>query len=461
MRFDPRHPTWAGSRRFVPRVFLQPLARFARTEASSGILLLVAAIVALAWANSEWSDSYVQLFEHTRVVISLGPVGIDETLGHFINDGLMAIFFFVVGLEIKRELTVGELRDRKSAALPAFAALGGMIVPAAIYLVITSGLGPEVAAGWAIPMATDIAFTLGVIALLGSRVPPAARIFILVLAIADDLGAIAVIAVFYTSDLAVGWLAIAMSGLLVIWVAQRAGIRSLAFYVPAAVFVWFATFESGVHATLAGVALGFLTPARSLYSAVEFESKGRGILDTYPIGHTVADEEKSDYEAELLAELARESIPPLHRMETRLVPWSSFLIVPLFALANAGVDLRGSNLSDMLLDRVALGVALGLLLGKTVGITVFSRFALSLGWGRLPAGTTWGHMVGLAMLAGIGFTVSLFITNLAFDHRELAGMARVGIMTGSLLSGIAGWLWLRRGQSAKARQNDESPGCGP
>ncbi|MDP9493728.1 MAG: Na+/H+ antiporter NhaA [Actinomycetota bacterium] len=443
MTFDPRHSTWASSGGFVPRTFVQPFARFASTEASSGVVLLVAALVALVWANSPWSDSYFQVFDETRLVFAVGPVEVNETLGHFINDGLMAVFFFVVGMEIKRELVVGELRDSKAAALPAFAALGGMAVPALIYLWITSGLGPEVAAGWGIPMATDIAFTLGVVALLGSRVPAAARVFILALAIADDLGAILVIALFYTSDLSPGWLALAVAGLAVVWGGQRAGVRSLVFYVPMAGLVWLATLESGIHATLAGVALGFLTPARSLYSADELEEKAREILDTYPMGDTPEDEEKSDHEAELLADLARESIPPLNRLENRLVPWSSFVIVPLFALANAGVAIRDTDLADMLLDRVALGVALGLVIGKFVGITFFSLLTVRLGWGRLPQGTTWRHIVGLALLAGIGFTVSLFITNLAFDNRVLADMARVGILAGSLISGLLGALLLR------------------
>jgi NhaA family Na+:H+ antiporter len=364
----------------------------------------------------------------------------------------MAVFFLVVGLEIKRELVIGELRDPRAAALPAFAAFGGMLFPALVYLGITAGLGPEVSAGWGIPMATDIAFTLGIVALLGSRVPPAAKVFILALAIADDLGAIIVIALFYTSDLASAWLVLAVAGLCAVWFGQRVGIRSLAFYVPVAMVVWFATLESGVHATLAGVALGFLTPARSLYSPHELESKAKEILDTYPLGETPEDEERSDHEAELLAGLARESIPPLNRLENRLVPWSSFLIVPVFALSNAGVDLRDTDLTDLLLDRVALGVALGLLVGKALGITVFSRLVVRLGWGRLPTSTTWSHISGLALLAGIGFTVSLFITNLAFDDRELADVARIGILAGSLASGIIGSFVLSR---IRTQETDE------
>lgn len=444
MRFDDRHVSWASSERFVPRTFVRPFVRFTRIEAASGIVLLAAAAMSLVWANSPWSDSYQQLFEETRVMLGLGPLQLDETLGHFINDGLMAIFFFVVGLEIKRELVVGDLRDPKAAALPVVAAVGGMVAPALIYVAFTAGVGAEVVGGWAIPMATDIAFVLGVVALLGSRVPPGAKLFVLALAIADDIGAIAVIAIFYTSDLSSGWLAAAVVGLAVVWVSQKVGVRSLAFYAPMAAAVWFATLESGVHATLAGVALGLMTPARSLYAAAELERKAADILDTYPVGDATEDEEKSDYEAELLAEIATESIAPLNRLENKLLPWSSYVIVPLFALANAGVDLRGVDMSEILLDRVALGVALGLLVGKAVGISTFTWLAVRLGWGKLPGGTNWGHVIGLATLAGIGFTVSLFITNLAFADQELADVAKVGIFAGSFLSGVIGSLLLRR-----------------
>lgn len=443
MRIDDRHATWAGSERFVPRAFVRPFVRFTRVEAASGIVLLAAAALALVWANSPWPESYVRVFEQTRVVLALGPLHLDESLAHFINDGLMAVFFFVVGLEIKRELVVGDLRDPKAAALPVVAAVGGMLVPAAVYVAFTAGLGAAALSGWAIPMAIDIAFVVGVVAILGSRVPPGAKLFVLALAIADDLGAIAVIAIFYTSDLSFRWLGVATAGFAVVWFSQRAGVRSLAFYVPMAVTVWFATLESGVHATLAGVALGFMTPARSLYSATELEAKVTGILNTYRLEQGTEDEEESDYEAELLAEIATESIAPLNRLEHKLLPWSSYVIVPLFALANAGVDL-GADLTEVLLDRVALGVAVGLLVGKTIGISTFTWLAVRLGWGKLPRHTNWGHIVGLAALAGIGFTVSLFITNLAFTDRDLADVAKVGIFAGSLLSGIVGSLLLRR-----------------
>ena len=455
MRPDSRHPTWASSDRFVPRIFIRSFVRFTQVEASSGLVLLAATALALIWANSPWSDSYSQLFE-TSLVLDLGPVNLDETVGHLINEGLMAVFFFVVGLEIKRELVVGELSDPRAAALPVVAAVGGMALPALIFLTITAGLGPEVTSGWAIPMATDIAFAVGVVALLGSRVPPAAKLFLLALAIADDLGAIGVIALFFTSDLDLGWLAVAISGLAIIWLSQRVGVRSMAFYVPAALAFWFATLESGVHATLAGVALGFLTPARPLYASREFEAKAKTVLNTYPLGESPEDQERSDYEAELLAEIATESIAPLTRLEHKLQPWSSYLIVPLFALANAGVDFRQSDLSEVLLNPLALGVIFGLLVGKTLGITAFAWVAVRFGGAQLPRGAGWSHVVGLAALAGIGFTVSLFITNLALVDRELADVARIGIFAGSLLSGIVGSLLLLRVKVSGEARLDET-----
>jgi NhaA family Na+:H+ antiporter len=458
MALDDRHPTWATSNRFMPRTFVRPLLRFTEAEAASGILLLVAAAVALIWANSPWSESYLELFQQTRLELAFGPVHLDESLGQLINDGLMVIFFFVVGLEIKRELVLGDLRDPKAAALPVIAALGGMVVPAIIYTSVTISLGPEAVGGWGVPMATDIAFVVGVVALLGDRVPPGAKLFILAVAIADDIGAIIVIALFYSSSLSLGWLIAASLGLLFIWGAQRARIRSLAFYLPVAVAVWYATLESGVHATLSGVVIGFLTPARALYSTTEFETKARMILDSFPIGSTVRDEEKADYEAAVLTEIATESIAPLNRLEMRLLPWSSFVIVPLFALANAGVHFSAGGVATPDLARVAVGVATALFVGKTVGITLFSWLAVRTGVGRLPAGTGWAHVVGLAATAGIGFTVALFVTSLAFSAEKLADAAKVGIFAGSVVSGIVGAtiLWRLRPVVLESGAMDET-----
>lgn len=294
-------------------------------------------------------------------------------------------------------------------------------------------------------MATDIAFAIGVVSLLGTKVPSGAKLFLLAVAIADDIGAIAVIALFYTDELNGGYLAAAIAGLVVMWIAARINIRALWFYVPLALVIWFFTLESGVHATLAGVAIGFLTPARPHYTPEEMDSRARAILDQYPT--EVAshhDQEHVDHEALLLADIARESVSPLNRAEHYLVGWSSFLIVPLFALANAGVDFRDVSIGDALTSSVALGVSLGLVLGKLIGISGFTFAAVRLGLGRLPPGTSWGHVVGLASIAGIGFTVSLFVTSLAFSSPGLTDFAKVGIFAGSLVAGVIGVLILRR-----------------
>jgi NhaA family Na+:H+ antiporter len=297
-------------------------------------------------------------------------------------------------------------------------------------------------------MATDIAFSLGVLSLLGKRVPSAAKIFLLALAIVDDLGGILVIAVFYTDELSMGWLAAGLIGLVLVWAASRGGIRSHVFYLPAAFAIWYFFLESGVHATLAGVALGFLTPARPMYGVGEFDRKARQILDTYPAtADTDEAREHADHEALLLADISRESVAPLIRSEHRLAIWSSFLIIPVFALVNAGVRFEGS-IVDALLSRPALGVTLGLVVGKTLGITAFSWVAVKSGLAKLPTNTTWRHLTGVAAIAGIGFTVALFITALAFADPILADDAKVGIFAGSILSALIGVAILVTGKPA-------------
>ena len=349
----------------------------------------------------------------------------------------MAIFFFVVALEIKRELVLGELRDRRTAMLPAIAALGGMVVPALIYVAINFGSDTGAVHGWGIPMATDIAFAIGVVALLGSRVPTAGRLFLLSLAIVDDIGAIVVIAIFYTDDLDMGYLALALAMLGLVWLASRVGIRSLAFYVPSALIAWFFMLESGVHATLAGVALGLLTPAQPMYPPQELDMKVRAVIDQLPDDGGAETVEHLEHEAMLVSEIARESVSPLTRVETRLVGWSSFVVVPLFALANAGVDVRGISISEAVISPVGLGVILGLVVGKTVGISLFT-LGPSSRHGHLPHGITRRHLVGLAAVGGIGFTVSLFITGLAFDDPALVDMAKIGVFVGSTVAGLVG-----------------------
>ncbi|MGH3668381.1 MAG: Na+/H+ antiporter NhaA, partial [Acidimicrobiia bacterium] len=374
----------------------------------------------------------------TPLTMRLGDFGLTESLHFWINEGLMTIFFFVVGLEIKYERVNGDLRDPRTAALPIVAALGGMVVPAVIYLAFNPP-GSDGTAGWGIPMATDIAFAVGVLAILGSRIPSGARLFLLTLAIVDDIGAISVIAIFYTDDLRLGYLALAIGGLVMAGVATRVGIRSLAFYVPLGVIVWFFTFESGVHATLAGVALGFLTPARPMYPADEFDRRARAILDSFPDEpDTPEGREHADHEALLLSDISSEAVSPLSRLEYRLQTWSSFVVIPLFALANAGIDFRDIDIGAALTSTIALGVIGGLVLGKTIGISLLSFITVKTGLGRLPEGTTWQHILGLSVVGGIGFTVSLFIASLAFGDPALNELAKVGILAGSLLAGLLG-----------------------
>ncbi len=435
------HLTWVDSERWLPSRFVRPLIRFIHIESAGGVVLLVAAVVALLWANAPFGESYEHFWE-THFEFSFSGIHLNESLRELVNDGLMAIFFFVVGLEIKRELVTGDLRDPKAAALPVIAALGGMVVPALLYISF-NGAG-EASQGWGIPMATDIAFSVGVVSLLGRRVPVGAKLFLLALAIVDDIGAIAVIAIFYTDALLLGYLGAAIGGLVAVSVANRVGIRSMVFYVPVAVATWYCLLESGVHATLAGVALGMLTPVRSMYTDRDFHQRTTRILRRYDFDSAAPRAaERVDQDAMEVSMIARESVSPLRRLETSLHPWSSFVIVPIFALANAGVRFAGVDLGEAVTHPVSLGVIVGLFVGKLVGISVFSWFAVKLRLGVLPRFTGWVHIVGLAAIAGIGFTVSLFITGLAFDSAVLADRAKIGIFIGSFASGVVGYLILR------------------
>ena len=443
---DQIHETWVDSNRIVPKRFIRPVLQFTKIEAAGGMVLLIAAMIAVIWANSSWYESYFELFD-THISFDFALFHVDESLKHFINDGLMAVFFFVVGLEIKRELVVGELNSAKKASLPAMAALGGMVVPAGIFVAIIIATGTEGALhGWGIPMATDIAFSVGVVALLGSRISVSAKLFLLALAIVDDIGAIAVIAIFYTDDLNLIQLGIGIAGLAAIWLARRAGIVSLLFYVPVALVIWYFFLESGVHATIAGVALGLLTPVKSKYTNEEFRQKAVAVLDRWNINRASPDSEaRLDQDALELAAVAKASVSPLDRLEHALHPWSSFVIVPLFALANAGVRFVGSDASmaEQVFSPVAMAVALGLLIGKPVGITLATWIGLKLNLGELPPRTTLTTVAGLGSLAGIGFTVSLFVTELAFKEPLLADEAKLGIFIGSGIAGIIGFLVLR------------------
>ncbi|MDQ3944645.1 MAG: Na+/H+ antiporter NhaA [Actinomycetota bacterium] len=418
--------TWIDSERLLARSLGRAVRQFIQLEAAGGIALLAATVAALVWANSPWSDGYHTLWS-TPVIVEAGPLHFDESLRAVVNDALMTLFFFVVGLEIKRELVAGELRDPRSVGLPVLAALGGMVVPAAIYGALNAG-GPG-SAGWGVPMATDIAFALGIVALLGDRVPAPLKVFLLTLAIVDDIGAILVIAAFYSAGLSWPWLGAAAGGL-----AAVAGLRRLrVWYVPVyaviGAAVWFATHESGIHATIAGVALGLLTPARPLQP----QGAGQEVARVVGSRPTAA-------EAKAAGFVVKEEVPVTERLENALHPWTSFVVVPLFALANAGVTVSAGAVGDTLTSAVGGGIILGLVIGKLVGVAAASWIAVRLGLGRLPAGVSWLDVLAVAALAGIGFTVSLFIAGLAFDdpaRRETATLAILIASAGAAFLGAA------------------------
>ncbi|MCD6638493.1 MAG: Na+/H+ antiporter NhaA [Nocardioides sp.] len=418
-------PVYLASDRPLARLVARPVREFLRVEAAGSMLLLLAAVVALVWANSPWSASYNDLW-HTPLSIDVGPLRLEETLQHWVNDALMVVFFFVVGLEIKYELVNGDLRDPRTAALPIVAAIGGMVVPAGIYAVFNAG--GDGAAGWGIPMATDIAFAVGVLGLLGRRIPSSARIFLLTLAIVDDIGAILVIAVFYTSDLSLGWLAIALGMLVLVALARVLRVWSLPVYLVLGVCAWFALLQSGVHATLAGVALGLLTPAKPLLNEPVARAYARDALRDHHIDPD---------ELAHLRFLMRESVSVVERLVSGLHPVSAYLVLPVFALANAGVELGA--LGDVFTSEVGLGIVLGLVVGKPVGILAASWLAVRLGLGKQPESTTWPMVLGLGAVGGIGFTVSLFIAGLSFPGQEvLTADAKISILLASVIAAVVG-----------------------
>ncbi|MER3453127.1 MAG: Na+/H+ antiporter NhaA [Acidimicrobiia bacterium] len=400
---------------------------FVEVEFAGAAVLLVATAVALVWANSPWDASYRRLWS-TELAVSLGSHRLALDLHEWVNDGLMALFFLVVGLEIKRELVAGELREPRKAALPAIAALGGMVVPAAIYTALNAGgAGGR---GWGIPMATDIAFAVGVLTLLGPRVPPSLKVFLLTLAIVDDIGAIVVVAVFYSGGIHWDALGVAVGLVGAVVALRAAGLRATPVYIGIGIAMWLALHEAGVHATLAGVVMGLLAPAATP-------------LDR-PDPVELADV-STPLAARLTARLARESVSVAEWLEHVLHPWTSFLVVPVFALANAGVSLDAAGIRDALGSPVTAGVVAGLVVGKPLGITLFAWAAHRLGLGEPPTGATWRGLSGVATLAGIGFTVSLFVTSLAFENPALRDQARLGILAASLIAAVVGTAVLRRG----------------
>lgn len=427
----------------------QPINDFLHKEASGGILLIIATVIALIWANSPFAESYHHLW-HTYISINAGNIGLNYSLHHWINDGLMVIFFFVVGLEIKRELLVGELSSAKKAALPIAAALGGMIFPALIYTVFN--LGGEGNSGWGIPMATDIAFVVGILALLGKRVPLALKIFILALAIVDDIGAVLVIAIFYTSEISLISLAIALALLVLLVIMNRIGVRNLLIYVIVGIALWLAFLKSGVHATVAGVLLAFTIPASSRINTKKFTDETNQLIQDFNNagGHgtnVLTNSERLNIVDEI-ENNCEKILTPLQRFEHGLHPWVSFFIMPIFALANAGVTI-GEGLSNALMHTVSIGIILGLFIGKQIGIFFFSYLSVKLNIASQPEGVSWKKIYAAAILAGIGFTMSLFIANLAFNSEELLNISKIGILSGSLLSGIIGFIILKSALNKK------------
>ena len=428
-----------AERSYVFRQFVLPAQRFIHTEVIGGIALLLAAVVALIWANSPWDEAYFDLFA-TQLSIDTSIFHIENDLHGWINDGLMTFFFFVVGLEIKREMTRGELAGFQKAMLPVTAALGGMIVPALIYIALNAGGEGE--RGWGIPVATDIAFALGVLALIGRRIPSQLRVFLLALAIADDIGAITVIAVFYTSDLSIEALLIAGGLLAFIHGMSRAGVRDISVYLLFGAFAWVAMHESGVHATIAGVALGLMTPANPYYSTSMFEDSMDDLFAKYRDAQAREDKQAAQHILGQIEALTEGTESPLERIQRLLLPMTSFIVVPLFALANAGVVITGDSVSNAVSSEVSQGVAFGLLFGKPVGIFLAAWLAVRLGVASLPRSMNWGHVLGVGLLAGVGFTVSLFVNELAFDDEILISNGKMGILAGSLIAAIIGYVIL-------------------
>lgn len=429
--------------KLITESVVRPFERFFKREATSGIVLMLAAAAAMFIANSPLHDDYHHLWEMS-LGISIGPFQLEKSLHHWINDGLMAIFFFLVGLEIKREVLSGELASPRQAALPIAAALGGMLAPAIFYILINDG-GPGTA-GWAIPMATDIAFALGCLALLGKGVPSGILIFLTALAIVDDLGGILVIALFFTDQLSIMALFNALLLLVFSFMMNRLGVRATFPYVLVGIFLWLALLKSGIHATVAGILLAMTIPASTAIRHSEFIRKIDEQL------HYLQDKQRKSSQATFeLDEAEKQSViqslekaisdaeAPLEHIEHSLHPWVVYLIMPLFAFANAGVRLDFSSLSMALANPVFLGIIFGLVAGKQTGVFLFSWLTVKTGLASLPVGVRWSHIYGVSILAGIGFTMSLFIGNLAFHNDQaLLETAKLGILTASIVSGIAG-----------------------
>ncbi len=431
---------------FIEDVF-RPVQRFIRIEWIGSAVLLVASIVALVWANSPWAASYESLW-HTPVGMTLGGYRLEFDLHHLVNEGLMAVFFFVIALEVKREFVRGALSTRQSAALPVVAAIGGMVVPALLYLLVV-GEGGDLR-GWGVPMATDIAFALGALGILGRQVPHSLRIFLLALAVVDDLGAIVIIALFYSGPLNVAALSATVGITGLIYVMQRLGIRQVFAYAVVGFALWLAVYESGVHATIAGVILGFTAPSSPYFGREEFRARMEELLDR--LDRALAQGDKSLAQGVLgqFEVLAVDNEAPLERALRHFQLWSSLVILPIFALANAGVSVSWAEIQLGLTHPITVGVILGLIVGKLVGISLASWVAVRTGLAELPEGAHWGHILGVSALAGIGFTVAMFIAELAFVSDERIAAAKMGILLASGLAALLGIAILSLGKADSA-----------
>ncbi len=423
---------------------ITPFEEFIHHETTSGLLLMACTLIALLVVNIGFNDQYQHLL-HSNVGFTFGSWTLEKTLHHWINDGLMALFFFVVGLEIKREVIVGELSDIRAASLPIIAAIGGMIVPAAIYAMVN--MGGDGVSGWGIPMATDIAFAVGALVLLGARAPKALMTFLVALAIVDDLGAVIVIALFYTESIHFTPLLMGCGIFAALIGMNVVGIRSPLPYFLLGILLWLALLKSGVHATLAGVLTALAIPARPKFEPSQFSQLMRKALDTFDArskpGVSIMRNEEQRSVLQTMENGVHMVETPLQRLEHSMHTPVAFLIIPIFALANAGIPLELSGLGETLSHPVTIGVMLGLILGKFLGITGFCFVAIKLGLAKLPQGVSFNQIAGVAMLAGIGFTMSIFIAELAFaGHAEYLLMAKTGILFASIIAGVVGYVWL-------------------
>lgn len=426
---------------------VSPIQKFIQQEKSGGLVLGISVIIALILANSPWHNEYHHFFEHKIGFQFNGKTYLEYSIHHWINDGLMAVFFFVVGLELKREIVAGELSNPRKAMLPIAAAIGGMLVPALIYIAFNH-IG-EVNSGWGIPMATDIAFALGVLYLLGNRIPLVLKVFLTALAIVDDLGAVLVIAFFYTSDISILSLGIGLIFLLSMYIGNKMGVRSIIFYAILGIGgVWTAFLLSGVHATIASVLAAFMIPInvkiKENVFIVRIKKHLNDFIQADPNDKIPTLTNEQLHILEHIKSDTEQAMPPLQKLEHSMHPFVAFIIIPIFALANAGVSVLDIDINELFSTNVAIGVALGLLVGKVIGVVGFTWLCTKLKIAPFPKGMTMRNLLGLGLLASIGFTMSLFITELAFVHNEYKVQAKVGIFAASIIGGVLGYMVLSK-----------------